>query len=62
MDGTTAVAQGAVEKRRVPVTLDSVKGCPCMVCEDVDKCFESGAKDPVGCKQLTEWINPRKTE
>jgi hypothetical protein len=33
-----------------------------MVCEDIDKCFESGAKDPVECKTLTQWVTPRKPE
>jgi hypothetical protein len=51
-----------LEKKKVCVTLDSVKGCPCMVCEDIDKCFESGVKDPVECKTLMEWIASRKPE
>ena len=25
--------------RKEPVTLDSVKGCPCLECDEVDKCF-----------------------
>jgi hypothetical protein len=41
------------------VTLDSVKGCPCLICDDVDKCFRGGTRDPVYCMALTAWIDPR---
>ena len=41
------------------VTLDSVKGCPCLICDEVDKCFRGGTRDPVYCMALTAWINPR---
>jgi DNA-binding Lrp family transcriptional regulator len=45
--------------RKVPVTLDSVKGCPCLICSEVDKCFRGGSIDPVYCQKLTSWIDPR---
>lgn len=41
------------------VTLDSVKGCPCLICDEVDKCFRGGTRDPVYCMALTAWIDPR---
>jgi len=42
-----------------PVTLNSVKGCPCLICSEVEKCFRGGTKDPVYCQPLTAWIDPR---
>ena len=42
-----------------PVTLNSVKGCPCLICSEVEKCFRGGTKDPVYCQLLTAWIDPR---
>jgi DNA-binding Lrp family transcriptional regulator len=41
------------------VTLDSVKGCPCLICQDLDKCFRGGTLDPVYCQNLTAWLDPR---
>ena len=57
--------KGSVERRKVLhggrwsfklfskrefVTMDSIQGCPCMICADIDKCFESGQRDPVSCR------------
>ncbi len=42
-----------------PVTLDSVRGCPCLICSEVEKCFRGGTQDPVCCQLLTAWIDPR---
>jgi len=42
-----------------PVNLNSVKGCPCLICNEVEKCFRGGTKDPVYCQLLTAWIDPR---
>jgi hypothetical protein len=47
--------------KRMPVTLNSVGGCPCLICGEVDKCFRGGTMDPVYCLQLTTWIDPRIT-
>jgi len=44
------------------VTMNSIEGCPCMICADIDKCFESGIKDPVSCQDLTSWLTPRKAD
>ena len=48
--------------KRKFVTLDSIKDCPCMPCDEIDKCFSSGSKSPINCSQLTEWIDPRISE
>jgi len=45
--------------KREPVTLDSVKGCPCLICSEMDKCFSGGTNDPTVCNALTAWIDPR---
>lgn len=45
--------------KKEPVTLDSIKGCPCLICDEVDKCFRGGTRDPVYCMALTAWIDPR---
>lgn len=45
--------------KREPVTLDSVKGCPCLICVEMDKCFRGGTNDPTICSALTAWIDPR---
>jgi hypothetical protein len=50
------------KKKKEIVTLESLKGCPCMICADIDKCFDTGGKDPVNCNDITGWINPRKAE
>lgn len=42
-----------------PVTLASVVGCPCLICDNMDKCFRGGVQDPVFCLNLTAWIDPR---
>ncbi len=41
------------------VTLDSIEGCPCLTCPDVEKCFSGGAITPTTCLNLTAWIDPR---
>ena len=65
--------KGAVERRKVlhkgrwtyklfsqtrAVTIDSIRDCPCMVCEDIDKCFTGGEITPINCPHLTIWIDP----
>jgi hypothetical protein len=49
--------KGSVERRKV-----LAEGCPCMICVDIDKCFESGIRDPVSCQELTTWLTPRKAD
>jgi hypothetical protein len=65
--------KGVVERRKVlhggrwtyklfsqtkPVTIDSIKDCPCIVCEELDKCFSGGQLSPLHCQYLTAWIDP----
>ena len=45
--------------KKEPVTLDSVAGCPCLICPEIDKCFRGGTQDPNICLLLTAWIDPR---
>ena len=40
------------------VTLDSIKDCPCIVCEGLVKCFEGTQVSPLNCQRLTLWMNP----
>jgi DNA-binding MarR family transcriptional regulator len=40
------------------VTIDSIRDCPCIICEELDKCFSGGQKSPLICKSLTQWITP----
>lgn len=68
------VDQGKVKRERVlsngrwtyrlhfivqPVTLNSIEGCPCLVCVDIEKCFIGGNRDPTICIDITAWIDPR---
>ena len=41
------------------VTINSIEGCPCLVCTEVEKCYTGGTKDPRTCLDLTSWIDPR---
>ncbi len=41
------------------VTINSIEGCPCLVCAEVEKCYTEGTKDPRTCLDLTAWIDPR---
>ncbi len=44
------------------VTLDSIMGCPCIVCEGLDKCFEGGQVSPLNCQKLALWMEPITAE
>ena len=39
------------------VTLDSVKGCPCTACYDIDRCATGTWVSPILCKKLTYWMD-----
>ena len=41
-----------------PVTMGSIRGCPCMACEDIEKCGSGLLVSPLLCKKLTYWIDP----
>jgi len=45
--------------KKVLVTLDTVEGCPCLICREVDKCFSGGTVTPNTCLKLSAWIDPR---
>lgn len=38
------------------VTLKSINSCPCMVCEELEKCYPGGETSPINCNLLTDWI------
>ena len=40
------------------VSIRSINDCPCITCEDIDKCFTSGQMSPINCQLLTAWIDP----
>jgi len=63
--------KGVVERRKVlhdgrwtyklyskvkPVTIDTIKDCPCVACDEINRCVPGGLLSPIGCRQLTEWI------
>ena len=41
------------------VTINSIEGCPCLVCGDVEKCYTGGTKDARTCLEMTAWVDPR---
>ena len=41
------------------VTINSIEGCPCLVCGEVEKCYTGGTKDPRTCLEMTAWVDPR---
>ena len=47
---------------RQPVTIDSVKGCPCLTCREIEKCALGGLSSPINCDLLTEWIETNAGE
>jgi len=68
--------KGVVERRKVlhggrwtyklfsqtkPVTIDSIKDCPCITCEELDKCFTGGQMSPINCPLLTAWVDSNKS-
>jgi len=42
--------------KRKNVSLRSIADCPCLLCDDIDKCYEGGTVSPISCERLTEWI------
>ena len=41
------------------VTIDSIEGCPCLVCTEMEKCYTGGTIDPRTCLEMTAWVDPR---
>lgn len=69
--------KGLVERRKIlhdgrwtyklfsqtkPVTIDSIRDCPCMTCNELDKCFPGGQMSPINCQLLTDWLNANTAE
>ena len=40
------------------VTVNSIMDCPCMPCNDIDKCTPGRFVSPLLCKKLTYWMDP----
>ena len=41
------------------VTMKSIDGCPCLICDEVERCFSDGKITPLTCLKMTAWIDPR---
>ena len=48
--------------KRKFVTLESIKDCPCLPCDEIEKCFSTGSRSPINCSQLSEWIEAQARE
>ncbi|GAH60747.1 unnamed protein product, partial [marine sediment metagenome] len=44
-----------------PVTIESIMDCPCMNCEDIEKCTPGRFISPDLCEKLTYWIDFTQT-
>ena len=44
------------------VNIDSIKDCPCITCEGLEKCFTGAQISPVHCRLLTFWMDPEVAE
>jgi len=42
---------------RKPVTVDSIIDCPCMACNDIERCTPGLLFSPLHCTRLTNWIH-----
>ena len=42
---------------RKPVALNSIIDCPCMACDDIEKCIPGHFVSPIDCPRLNDWIN-----
>jgi DNA-binding Lrp family transcriptional regulator len=42
--------------KRLPSSLDSISGCPCLLCHDIIRCDPSTEISPKNCQKLTQWI------
>lgn len=47
---------------RKHITINSISDCPCMVCDEIDKCFPGGHINPNLCTILTQWIHEGSSE
>jgi hypothetical protein len=42
--------------KRVPASIDSIAGCPCLLCPDNSRCDPSSVISPLTCDKLTDWL------
>jgi len=42
--------------KKQPVSIDSIITCPCLTCEENDRCGAGGKITPNECERLTQWI------
>jgi len=40
-----------------PINVDSIMDCPCMACNDIDRCTPGSFVSPLLCKKLTYWFD-----
>jgi len=63
--------KGVIERRKVlhegrwtyklfskvkPVTIDAIIDCPCVACDEINRCVPGGSLSPLDCRLLTDWI------
>jgi hypothetical protein len=44
--------------RRKDISIESIMDCPCLLCDDLERCTEMGAISSVNCDRLIEWVIP----
>jgi len=42
--------------KRLPVSIDSIVDCPCLMCPEGSRCGSSSNISPQNCEKLTEWL------
>ena len=42
--------------KRLPASIDSIVDCPCLMCQDNQRCDPSSVISPKNCERLTEWL------
>jgi hypothetical protein len=42
--------------KRLPASIDSIVDCPCLMCQDNQRCDPSSVISPQNCERLTEWL------
>jgi predicted DNA-binding transcriptional regulator len=45
-----------IYSKRQPVTIESLMGCPCLMCDSIERCAPRGASSPITCSDLSRWI------
>lgn len=42
--------------KRMPATIESIENCPCLMCQENQRCGSSYSVSPKTCEELTEWL------